>query len=389
MSFKKFGQKIGKNVSHRLSLFDGCLQEARIVSSIPRSGPGYRAIVWIEDFIARIVKRLNISDDILITLKNTSSTKRAVWRSLNQPAFITNNDFGGAASKLLKAQLYIQNNLDADLSLQAVAGIAGLSPAHFHRLFRAYAGETLKRHVDRLRVEKSLYDIYLSDLNLLQIALRYGFNNPETYSRVFRRHMGEVPSTFLRKRSARTEKVSQLDVDVRVGLRQSDSVNFSVTRLNGLHLAFIRHVGPYESMPLIKDPGPTLWAVLSNFIDDQGLGLPNTIHIGIPQDMPGITPPEKMRFDACMLVDRPFDGQGNVGYQLMPAGYYGVLTHAGPYATLADAYRLLYQNAQQLSTFAIAPGPVFELFLDISARSDKDHTWTELYLPLKSKRTLS
>lgn len=56
--------------------------------------------------------------------------------------------------KLLAAQLRIQNSLDDDLSLASVARSVGASPSHFHRLFKARLGETLKTYTDRLRVEK-------------------------------------------------------------------------------------------------------------------------------------------------------------------------------------------------------------------------------------------
>ena len=106
----------------------------------------------------------------------------------------------GNEQKLLGAQLYIQNNLDRDLSLESVSSAVGASASYFHRLFKARLGETIKAYVDRLRVERSLYDIRISDLNLLQISLRYGFKNPETYSRVFKRYFGQPPSFFLPQR---------------------------------------------------------------------------------------------------------------------------------------------------------------------------------------------
>ncbi len=123
---------------------------------------------------------------------------------------------------------------------------------------------------------------------------------------------------------------------------------------------------------------------MRDFVDVRQIGFGVPIYLGIPQDMPGITPADKLRFDGCMVVKGAFDTEGEVGYQYLSPGYFGVLTHAGPYTTLAGAYRQLYHQAQQLKNFDIAPGPVFELYLDISALSPEDHTWTELYIPLNS-----
>lgn len=294
--------------------------------------------------------------------------------------------------KLLAAQLYIQNNLAGDLSLSAVAHFAGASRWHFHRRFKAQMGETIKQYADRLRVEKSIYDIHISELNLLQIALRYGFKNAETYSRVFKKYIGQRPSDFLRRRRLHRNRVdssSTAVTKIESGLRGSTDANFSVIRLAELHLAFIRHIGPYQNVPLIAEPGQTIWRELQVFaIETLQIAEP-LVYIGIPQDSPATTAPEKQRFDACLVVDKPFDGQGEIGYQKISGGYYAVLTHAGPYATLAEAYTSLFELASRLKRFTIVPGALFELLLNISATSVDQHTWTELYLPLQPRGTVS
>src|SRR5262245_4237795 len=50
--------------------------------------------------------------------------------------------------RLLRVQLFIQNNLDEDLSLERLAKIAHFSPYHFHRTFRALLGEGVQEAVD-------------------------------------------------------------------------------------------------------------------------------------------------------------------------------------------------------------------------------------------------
>ncbi len=293
--------------------------------------------------------------------------------------------------KLLSAQLYIQNNLDGDLSLEAVSRAVGASASYLHRFFRARLGETLKAYVDRLRVEKSLYDIRISDLNLLQISLRYGFKNPETYSRVFKRYMGHPPSHFLRDRVRRREGAETLPEEhpgFVVGLRWSADSNFSVTRLATLHLAFRRHRGPYETVPLVAERERSFWRDLEAFVEAQALASPPFIYLGIPHDNPKMTAPEKQQFDACLVVDKPFQPHGQIGYQTIPAGYYAVLTHAGPYATLTESFEDLFYRAYGLQQFAVQSSTVFELLLDTSATSSDEQTWTELYMLLKPKRAL-
>lgn len=48
-----------------------------------------------------------------------------------------------------------ERNLDRETSLESLAGQYGYSPFHFHRFFSSTVGETPKRYVDRLRLERA------------------------------------------------------------------------------------------------------------------------------------------------------------------------------------------------------------------------------------------
>jgi len=72
--------------------------------------------------------------------------------------------------KIIKAQLLIQNNLDADLRLDSIAKNVGVSSGYLHRLFKANIGETIKQYVDRLRVKNQFTTFKY--LNFLYCQLR-------------------------------------------------------------------------------------------------------------------------------------------------------------------------------------------------------------------------
>ena len=288
---------------------------------------------------------------------------------------------------VLKAQLFIQNNLDADLSLPAVARHVGSSQFHFHRVFKQHLGETLRQYVERLRLEASMHDLCLSELSVLQVALRYGFKSPDTYARAFQRRFGRVPSSIGRPlRSKAADKAEEgAALSFELGLRCSRSSNFSVTRLSELPLMFVRHLGPYQTVPTIGAQGDTLWRQLEEAALEKQLARQPFVYIGIAQDNPETTEPEKLRYDACLLVDRPFEGRGRFGYQKIPSGYYGVLRHAGPYKTLGAAYAELVERASAIDGFRIDPSCMFELLMDVDVKTNEETTWTELYLRLKRR----
>ena len=50
---------------------------------------------------------------------------------------------------------YIGANLDSDLKLHTLAKAANFSPYHFHRIFGAMMGETVRQFIQRLRIERA------------------------------------------------------------------------------------------------------------------------------------------------------------------------------------------------------------------------------------------
>src|SRR5262245_58600977 len=81
----------------------------------------------------------------------------------------------------------VQRNLDDDIDLAALAARFGYSPSHFHRMFTKGVGETPKAHVARLRLEKALLLVAVTQATFLDIALAVGFRSHETFTRAFKR----------------------------------------------------------------------------------------------------------------------------------------------------------------------------------------------------------
>jgi AraC family transcriptional regulator len=224
--------------------------------------------------------------------------------------------------------VHIQAHLDEDLSLDALSAQASLSPAHFQRTFRALVGETPKRYVSRLRLERAAFRLLIHDATLLDVALDCGFQNHETFTRAFRRRFGMPPNRY--RAWVRTEAQPRADTAAEP---PGDAFSISATKIRRLHradLAFIRHVGPYEAV------SDTLFDSLEGWATGQGLPGPR-IWMGIGHDAPGTTRPEHLRFDAALVVPSAFTPKGPIGHQVFDGGEFAVTTHAGPLVTLSGA----------------------------------------------------
>ncbi|OPY97315.1 AraC family transcriptional regulator [Bradyrhizobium sacchari] len=97
---------------------------------------------------------------------------------------------------------WVRENLDAQLTVDALAERAGLSARHFVRSFIAETGSTPTKAVERLRVEVARERVQSSGEAIERVALSTGFRDPERMRRAFIRAFGQPPQSL--RRSARS-----------------------------------------------------------------------------------------------------------------------------------------------------------------------------------------
>jgi AraC family transcriptional regulator len=91
---------------------------------------------------------------------------------------------------------YIQANLSADNSLQALADLAHLSPFHFCRLFKQSTGLSLHRYILQLRIEEAQRLLKKTTLAISDVANRLGFFDQSHFTMVFRKFVGTTPARW-------------------------------------------------------------------------------------------------------------------------------------------------------------------------------------------------
>jgi AraC family transcriptional regulator len=129
------------------------------------------------------------------------------------------------AARMNRVVDYIQGHLADSLDLEQLAGVACFSPFHFHRLFRAWTGETLQAFVHRLRLERAAQLLVFNRVrSISDIALECGFSSSSVFARAFKTGFG-VSAGEWRKR-----KICQAN---RNPWEAGDDVSLGLSRLAG------------------------------------------------------------------------------------------------------------------------------------------------------------
>ena len=91
---------------------------------------------------------------------------------------------------------HIRANLDGDLSVEALARLAGFSRAHFTRLFTASEGMSPGDFVLAQRMRRAARLLELGELSVKQVSLAVGFSDPNYFAKAFRRVFNTSPTEF-------------------------------------------------------------------------------------------------------------------------------------------------------------------------------------------------
>ncbi len=287
--------------------------------------------------------------------------------------------------RMLKVLVHIQQNLESNLSLTELANVAHFSPYHFHRIFKGMTGESVKSHIRRLRLEQAANNLKCGKEQITNIAFSAGYETHEAFTRAFKEMFGKTPSKFRQQNGYSTILKSPIGVhfqqddpltDFQPISGKGEIMQVILKQLPQQKVAFIRHTGPYNECG-------KAWSKICTLLGSKGYIGSDTQFIGLCHDDPEITVADKIRYDACVSVDKNFQAEGEIGVQTIEGGEYAVTTHFGPYDNLNDTYAKIMGQWLPQSGKMLRSTPCLELYLNDPESTEPEDLLTDIYVPLQ------
>lgn len=91
---------------------------------------------------------------------------------------------------------YIQAHINEPLNRETLAGVAGFSIPHFHRVFTAHVGESAASYIRRIRLERAGRKLRMGAIDITEVALAAGYDTHAAFSKAFKQQYGVSPSEF-------------------------------------------------------------------------------------------------------------------------------------------------------------------------------------------------
>lgn len=101
---------------------------------------------------------------------------------------------------LQKAIQYMETHLLDTITYSDVARQVYVSDYHFHRMFSMVTGITPNEYLRNRRLSQAAQELMASDVKVIDLALKYGYETPESFTKAFSRFHGVTPSVAKRQK---------------------------------------------------------------------------------------------------------------------------------------------------------------------------------------------
>ena len=229
-------------------------------------------------------------------------------------------------TRICKAIIYVEENLDKKLTLTAVAKKAYFSPFHFHRLFKAVTNETLHNFINRKRIEKAAsYLMHQKEKTITEVSEMVGYTSLSSFSKSFKKFYGISPEKLKKESPEKYSKICKTESkkgQVVVTFEQyicnihkvlnwfKMNAKTEIKKVPRLDVAYISHKGKMEAIGSIYNK-LVKWATPKGLINNQ------TRMITIYHDSPKITDPNNLRMSACIVLNDAIEIDGEINLKVL------------------------------------------------------------------------
>lgn len=96
--------------------------------------------------------------------------------------------------RMMAAVDYLEKHLKEPLDPSELAKITSSSAFHFQRMFHMLTGSTVADYIRRRKLTLAAQELAATKIKVLDVALKYGYDTPESFAKAFRRLHGISPS---------------------------------------------------------------------------------------------------------------------------------------------------------------------------------------------------
>ncbi|CAH1195549.1 HTH-type transcriptional activator RhaR [Paenibacillus plantiphilus] len=272
---------------------------------------------------------------------------------------------------------YIEENLAQEIDFKEVARLAYCSEYHFKRMFAFLAGVTLSEYIRRRRLSLAAMELNKSNIRIIDLAIKYGYNSPDSFARAFQSLHSITPSEA--KNSGQPLKAFPR-MTFQLSIKGGSEMNYRIEEKEAFRI-----VGLTKRVPIIfQGVNPeiaSMWQSLTEELIGTLKGLSNVAPSGLISASTNFSEgrmEEKGEFDHYIGAATTNDGPDNLSQLEVAAHTWAVFEAVGPFPdTLQNVWGRIYSEWFPSSNYELAEGPemLWNEHKDVTSPTFKSEIW--------------
>ena len=273
---------------------------------------------------------------------------------------------------------YIEDHITEDITVEDVAKCVGVSPFYFQKGFAMLCGFSVSEYIRNRRLALAGNDLLVTEEKIIDIAMKYGCDSPDSFTKAFTRFHGVTP-TSVRRDAVLLKSFAPLKL--KISLEGGYLMDYKIVRKEEFTVIANAKTFPYEGA---KESIPQFWQ--EHFQSGKGAVVCGWYGINIDLEM------GQENFE--YLIADPYNPQKEVpeGYEIrtIPAFEWAVFPCRGAMPTaLQDVNTKIYTEwLPALKEYEFAAGYCVEYY-DDPTKYEKgtldENYYCEIWIPIKKK----
>ncbi len=273
---------------------------------------------------------------------------------------------------------YIEENLSGELTVGRIAEKVNISPFYFQKGFSMLCGYSVGEYIRMRRLSVAGSELVTSDNKVIDLALKYGYDSPDSFTKAFTRFHGSTP-TDVRRKGALLKSFAPLHI--KIILDGGNTIEYRVEEKSAFRVMGVSKMFSYETA---NADVPQYW----DEIHVQAAVKPVEGMYGIcfDEEMGG----NRFRYMIADDLEEGEAGEKNLETYEVPRHTWAIFPCRGAMPlSLQEVNRRIFSEWLPASNYEIAEGYNIEYYSDPAefkdGTQDPDY-YAEVWIPVRERR---
>ncbi|WP_379133765.1 effector binding domain-containing protein [Paenibacillus sp. sgz500958] len=271
---------------------------------------------------------------------------------------------------------YIETHLDQEVDFEQVAQKACCSVHHFQRMFSFITDVPLSEYIRRRRLTLAAFELQTRNARVIDVALKYGYESPEAFSRAFRNLHGIMPTSA---RNEGTSLKAYPRISFHISIKGDIEMNYRIVTKEAFEMAGISvEMSAVDNQQYTEIP--RLWetyttdGTIDRMRKDFEIPEEECVHAalynfreGVFSYMIGALPPAGAVIEEYTVLKVPA-----LTWAIFPTGE---CTPEDETAAIQDVWRRIFSEWFPTSGYEHADGPEFEMYYKLGNGLLNEEVW--------------